>query len=1512
MSGRPFTLNGATPYDEPVRQPWEVEYKEVEILPDGLLGEGYFGLVYKAKWREMEVCVKYLKNVRDGAVVNYWKEVSILSKLRFPHLVQFLGACTHPEHLCIVTEYMAGGSLYHYLHRLRLPLEVGDAWRIARQIALGMNYLHSHRPPVLHRDLSSSNILLDNQLCAKIGDFGLSRSDPSDISGFGGNMLYVAPESFLQQETTTASDAYSYGILIYELFTGRVPYADTGLSPALIASKVATEGLRPKIQTGDVPPEIEELIRSCWTREPKDRPTFRSIIATLSRHSNGVVIVDGGGGGGNGLDEETTSPFLPSSPSKHGDVTSPPSLDTAVCDIGSTGGQDNTPPSDIVRDRRKKNRVLDLERILVGKTSGLTPEQKEELQDMLSSFDTYGQLDSHLDHQVYSFVTLLVKLIPSIKKRIDEYRDKATMAARKKRHNSTEKAGNRGSETQTASAARGPSSSHSLSPSSSSSSSTSTASSSSLPSSSSPSSLPSSSSSSSKTTPSPSTSSSRSPSSSSPDDAPKDFVSVPSGGAGARRSDWEASDHVCSPGLTCRWYPRRFPLVGEVVMCRVVGFNEHSASFELLAYGGFRGMATLNELSRRRIRSISKLLRVGKRESLRVIRVDSENGFCDLGKKTVFDLDLEEAEKEYQESKAVDLVVRTIAEELEVCVTCMYVKHFWPMLRRNCSSTYRGVRAALVEPLSILPSFQPCSCFSAGTDLHLTPSPRVLPFIEKRCRYCSTDLDLSRLGLSTLPRDLDKDDVASRIQSLNLEDNPLESLPPSISSLTNLLELDVNSCRLSSLPSELSRCVGLKRLYLYGNQLTTIPEVIWELNQLEWLNLSHNQIKHLPDNIGELTAVSELTLSHNLLNSLPDSLVYLTELHTLDVSSNTFTFVPPVLCDLPSLRSLEMKHNQIAEIPIALTKCLYLEWLDFSHNALRRLPEEMVRFARSGGGRRTSGNGNGLNGRGGFNGGASTPLSSGASSASSSPKYGEDKKTPTSLYLVPLGSSPVHNPLYSRSDSAESQQPYSFLGSPGKVRSHLRYLDVSYNPGLRIPPALLEGLSTLREFVWIGCCDMELCDESDGEDEDIFLMEPTLDDFSGGVDLSMMSLQRSGSSLSVPGTTFSLSPSDSQQNTNSSTGGDHGGGGGGGRGKGGARGSGDESRFDTWSCFEVGTWLASQGFPEYASSFEENEIDGSCLEDLDKSDLRDLGVTKLGHQKQILKFIRSLILPPSSSSPASSPRPPPSSSTFTSASNNNNNNNNNTRRSSSGRSSSSSSSSNRHDSAFSAFSPTSKTNNISNSKGSSTSSHPLHIDTEPLRRFNSDQTPSAHQHRSSPVSRIVSAPPSAHLNPSPGKTLNKPSPHRLSSSTCEIGRCERVLSAVVRHCKESDALTRPELARAIIRVQSPGASLDDLQTVFAAAKDITGVPKTPFDGLYDGLEIGNVQVRTVFSPLYLLSTECLIREDGLRVIRTAIETMARVAHKIGCRFQLVVPPYSVTASRKSNDEISRAVSLMRK
>ena len=175
-SGRSSKAAASDPSTSPpaVRESWEISPSEIHVAPDAQpIGEGFFGVVYKAVWRDIIVCVKRLKSVRGGELANFQKELSLCTQLRHPHLVQFLAASTTKGNLCIVTEWMQGGSLYSFIHEgtrvggvrySRSDLDM--LLRIASEVARACIYLHAAR--IAHRDLTSSNILLDENLRAKV------------------------------------------------------------------------------------------------------------------------------------------------------------------------------------------------------------------------------------------------------------------------------------------------------------------------------------------------------------------------------------------------------------------------------------------------------------------------------------------------------------------------------------------------------------------------------------------------------------------------------------------------------------------------------------------------------------------------------------------------------------------------------------------------------------------------------------------------------------------------------------------------------------------------------------------------------------------------------------------------------------------------------------------------------------------------------------------------------------------------------------------------------------------------------------------------------------------------------------------------------------------------------------------------------------------------------------------------------------------------------------------------
>jgi serine/threonine protein kinase len=145
----------------------------LELAP---LGEGSFGIVYKAKYFGSDVAVKKIKfvgQVPPKILSQFTSEVAIMHKLRHPNIVLFMGTVTQADNLCIVTQYCSNGNLYDISHNKETQYSLAGILNIGKKIATGMSYLHGNK--IIHRDLKSLNVLMDEHNSPKIADFGLSR-----------------------------------------------------------------------------------------------------------------------------------------------------------------------------------------------------------------------------------------------------------------------------------------------------------------------------------------------------------------------------------------------------------------------------------------------------------------------------------------------------------------------------------------------------------------------------------------------------------------------------------------------------------------------------------------------------------------------------------------------------------------------------------------------------------------------------------------------------------------------------------------------------------------------------------------------------------------------------------------------------------------------------------------------------------------------------------------------------------------------------------------------------------------------------------------------------------------------------------------------------------------------------------------------------------------------------------------------------------------------------------------
>eukprot|EP01156_Anaeramoeba_ignava_P018305 Anaeramoba_ignava/a91349_73.p1 GENE.a91349_73~~a91349_73.p1 ORF type:complete len:1246 (-),score=329.81 a91349_73:137-3838(-) len=261
----------------------EIENSEIEFKEE--VGRGTFGKVFRAIWRGKEVAVKLIfPEYNTGMyLTEFQREVFMLSKTRHPNIVLFMGACTKPPNIFIVTEFMSEGSLYHVIKKDNFKGSQEMWLKIARDIALGVNYLHLAKPKmIIHRDLKSLNVLLDENYNSKIADFGMSRikEESAKLTKLKGSPCWMAPEIFRNEVYNEKADIYSYGIVLWELITKEFPYKGID-NPIQLGFKVAYQKLRPDISK-ITDPKWKDLITQCWADEPDDRPSFDKILEILN------------------------------------------------------------------------------------------------------------------------------------------------------------------------------------------------------------------------------------------------------------------------------------------------------------------------------------------------------------------------------------------------------------------------------------------------------------------------------------------------------------------------------------------------------------------------------------------------------------------------------------------------------------------------------------------------------------------------------------------------------------------------------------------------------------------------------------------------------------------------------------------------------------------------------------------------------------------------------------------------------------------------------------------------------------------------------------------------------------------------------------------------------------------------------------------------------------------------------------------------------------------------------
>ncbi|KAG6398635.1 hypothetical protein SASPL_140102 [Salvia splendens] len=267
----------------------ETDCLDYEILWEDLtigeqIGQGSCGTVYHALWYGSDVAVKVFskQEYSDDMILAFRQEVSLMKRLRHPNILLFMGAVTSSQCLCIVTEFLPRGSLFRLLQRNSPKLERRRRIQMALDIARGMNYLHHCNPPIIHRDLKSSNLLVDKNWTVKVGDFGLSRLKHETYlttrTGGKGTPQWMAPEVLRNEPSDEKSDVYSFGVILWELVTHKIPWDN--LNSMQVIGAVGFMNQRLEIPS-DVEPQWTSLIESCWHSEPQSRPSFQELMEKL-------------------------------------------------------------------------------------------------------------------------------------------------------------------------------------------------------------------------------------------------------------------------------------------------------------------------------------------------------------------------------------------------------------------------------------------------------------------------------------------------------------------------------------------------------------------------------------------------------------------------------------------------------------------------------------------------------------------------------------------------------------------------------------------------------------------------------------------------------------------------------------------------------------------------------------------------------------------------------------------------------------------------------------------------------------------------------------------------------------------------------------------------------------------------------------------------------------------------------------------------------------------------------
>ena len=279
----------------------ELEKATNNYAKDTIAGNGGYGTVYKGVLDDgLTVAIKKSKFMDESQTSQFINEVVVLSQINHRNVVKLLGCCLETQVPLLVYEFVTNGTLFDHIHDTtkHVPLSWEARLRIASETAGVISYLHSSASiPIIHRDIKTTNILLDDNYTAKVSDFGASKLVPKDHTQLTtlvqGTLGYLDPEYLLTSELTEKSDVYSFGIVVLELITGKKavrfdgPEEDRNLAMYVLCAmkeerfeEVVEKGMVSEANMEQIK-EVAKVARECVRIKGEERPSMKEVAMEL-------------------------------------------------------------------------------------------------------------------------------------------------------------------------------------------------------------------------------------------------------------------------------------------------------------------------------------------------------------------------------------------------------------------------------------------------------------------------------------------------------------------------------------------------------------------------------------------------------------------------------------------------------------------------------------------------------------------------------------------------------------------------------------------------------------------------------------------------------------------------------------------------------------------------------------------------------------------------------------------------------------------------------------------------------------------------------------------------------------------------------------------------------------------------------------------------------------------------------------------------------------------------------